>query len=78
MNCPKCKKPYESVSILRGFDKDGKVIATHDVYEHASRIENGCRVVSSSDCCYVRRTRRALDGAKAPAKSKRSTGSPRK
>ncbi len=55
MNCPKCKKPVESVSKLRKFE-GGKVVVTHMIYEHASRIENGFRVVSSSDCCYVRKT----------------------
>lgn len=65
MNCPKCHKPYERKSSTG---------TGYDVYEHASRNENGFRVVSSSDCCYVRRpTRTALDGRVRGAKKR--TGS---
>lgn len=52
VTCPKCGKKAEAVSKFR--ERIGGVyVVTHDVYEHASRIEGGARVVSSSDCCYV-------------------------
>lgn len=52
IKCPKCGEKAEVVSKFRK-RIGGEYVVTHDVYEHASRIEGGVRVVSSSDCCFV-------------------------
>lgn len=60
MNCPKCGKKAEGVTHMRN-RVGGKYVVTHDIYQHASRVEGGFRIVSSRDCCYVRLTQRAGD-----------------
>jgi hypothetical protein len=76
MKCPKCGKQAECISHMRN-RVGGKYVVTHDIYEHASRVEGGFRIVSSRDCCYVRLTKRAPDARKSAPKSrsKNSKGS---
>ena len=71
MKCPKCGKQAEGISHMRN-RVGGKYVVTHDIYEHASRVEGGFRIVSSRDCCYVRRTSRALDLPSATVNGKPS------
>lgn len=52
--CPVCGRPVEAVGHIRT-RSGGEYVVTHVRYEHASRIENGSRVVNSHDCCYVPR-----------------------